>query len=1117
MAITRSTAAERELRATRYAYPGTTGTRTLETYLLLAGSSVIVLGLFLVYQARMSELENEAARGQRVNLNQVRTVEELLPRLGLFPDPEDRTFAARRIRERLRERELESVGELGSIRVTADEIRRTRGLDLYASRLSDVIEQSGKNASPSLPLLTGAQLRQVRPFFVVRTEHEFRSLLIVYSLILLAAVYAVHVAWRLVRFGGDLILLPLGHLLTGIGTLMMLSLRDPLRDRPLFPDFILGIALGCVLLFFCSRPDYESTLLRRLAYIPLLASFGLSVMLVVFGSGPGVSDAKVNLILGPFSTQPVELIKILLLLFLAGYFAQRWEFFRELQEPRVRLPRWLRGFDVPRLQYAVPVVAGVALAIGFFFLQKDLGPALVFALLFLSLYAIARGRALALVLGCAALILTFAVGYQLTMPRTVAARVAVWLSPWDNYIRPGGDHLAQSLWTFASGGTFGSGLGLGDPESVPAIHTDFVLAAAGEELGFIGLLGIYLLYGLLIDRALKISLGARGHYTLFLGLGLALLLGFQVALISGGILGLVPLSGVVTPFLNYGKSSTIVNFIVLGILAAISAHPSAPGQNEMFRKPVRWVGGILAALAATVLIQAARIQIVDNDNFMIAGILGVQADGHRRYSYNPRILAAARQIDRGSIFDRNGIPLAVSSREPLESRRAEFQKLGIVLEETLDPYAARQYPFGGLTFHLLGDLRSRVNWGAPNTAFVERDFNVKLQGYDDGARVVRVKDTPEGVAHPVLKYDYRELIPLVRYRHLPEHEQVQELLRRDRDLRLSIDIRLQKQVAEILEQHIRGAGSEKGAAIVLDPATGELLASATYPWSAAMDGGGLMEDADENPGRNESRLDRARFGLYPPGSVFKLITASAAMEAQPDAEKETFVCKRLPDGRVGNVVQGRTRPVRDDVLDTSPHGSVDMARGIAISCNAYFAQLGSYVVGAEKLLRVADFFGIRVASPNTPARLKAALPQASYGQGQVVASPMQMARVAAAIGNGGKTQTVGLIAGVTTQGQQVFLPEHARLLAAAMRAAVTGGTGKALKDLPIPVAGKTGTAELSARPSHAWFAGFAPYGSSARKRIAFAVIVENGRYGGRVAAPLAGEIITAAARQKLIE
>jgi cell division protein FtsI/penicillin-binding protein 2 len=128
-----------------------------------------------------------------------------------------------------------------------------------------------------------------------------------------------------------------------------------------------------------------------------------------------------------------------------------------------------------------------------------------------------------------------------------------------------------------------------------------------------------------------------------------------------------------------------------------------------------------------------------------------------------------------------------------------------------------------------------------------------------------------------------------------------------------------------------------------------------------------------------------------------------------------------------------------------------------------------------------------------------------------------MARVAAAISNGGVARTAGLIAGQTTQGQQVFRQEHARLLASAMRGAVTDGTGKVLKNLHIPVAGKTGTAELSAQPSHAWFVGFAPHNSLARKRIAFAVIVENGRYVGRVAAPLAGEIIEAAALDSAVE
>ena len=268
----------------------------------------------------------------------------------------------------------------------------------------------------------------------------------------------------------------------------------------------------------------------------------------------------------------------------------------------------------------------------------------------------------------------------------------------------------------------------------------------------------------------------------------------------------------------------------------------------------------------------------------------------------------------------------------------------------------------------------------------------------------------------------------------------------------------------------------------------------------------------------ESLLDRPRFGLYPPGSAFKLVTASAALGARPGAEGEVFVCKRLPDGRVGNVVRGWGRAVRDDVLDTLPHGDVAMARGLILSCNAYFAQLGTYVVGAQRLLRTADLFGITVASPNTAAKLQDALPQASYGQGQVVATPLQIARVAAAIGNAGRFYPSRWVAGQgPAAGKQVLAPEHAQLLSEYMRGVVTEGTGHVLKNLSVPVAGKTGTAELRDQPSHAWFAGFAPYGGQNRRRIAFAVIVENARYGGRIAAPLAGEIVTAASRLGIID
>jgi cell division protein FtsI/penicillin-binding protein 2 len=205
------------------------------------------------------------------------------------------------------------------------------------------------------------------------------------------------------------------------------------------------------------------------------------------------------------------------------------------------------------------------------------------------------------------------------------------------------------------------------------------------------------------------------------------------------------------------------------------------------------------------------------------------------------------------------------------------------------------------------------------------------------------------------------------------------------------------------------------------------------------------------------------------------------------------------------------------VLDKEPHGSVDLAKGLIASCNAYFAQLGTYLVGAEPLLRAADFFGIHVASPNTVAQLKDALPQASYGQGQVVASPLQMARVAGTIGNRGRILPVRTMLGdLDGKAKPCLTEDQASRLSGYMRRVVTEGTGREANRSAMPVAGKTGTAELNNQPAHAWFVGFTPYGSASRKKIAFSIIIENGRYGGRAAAPAAAEIANGAAELGLI-
>ena len=219
--------------------------------------------------------------------------------------------------------------------------------------------------------------------------------------------------------------------------------------------------------------------------------------------------------------QPAEIIRILLVFFLAGYFAERWEFLRTLRESRVELAKVSRWVEVPRLEYLLPVLAGVVLSLAFFFLQKDLGPALLIACMFLAMYAVARDRYLFAAAGLLLIFLGFASGYYLHFPSNVAGRVSMWLSPWDNSVR-GGEQLAHALWGFSTGGLFGTGLGLGDPQLMPAAHTDLILATLGEEWGFAGLFCVLALYAGLVWFGIRTALRARSDYNFFLALGLTL-------------------------------------------------------------------------------------------------------------------------------------------------------------------------------------------------------------------------------------------------------------------------------------------------------------------------------------------------------------------------------------------------------------------------------------------------------------------------------------------------------------------------------------------------------------------------------------------------------------------
>jgi cell division protein FtsI/penicillin-binding protein 2 len=357
-----------------------------------------------------------------------------------------------------------------------------------------------------------------------------------------------------------------------------------------------------------------------------------------------------------------------------------------------------------------------------------------------------------------------------------------------------------------------------------------------------------------------------------------------------------------------------------------------------------------------------------------------------------------------------------------------------------------------------------------------------------------------------VRYDYRELLPLLRHRQEPDHPEVLKVMNRKRDVQATIDARLQVRASRILDVALKKLNRTKGALVVIEPFSGDLLASVSYPWPDEM-----PPQLGPDDGIDEM-LDRARYGLYPPGSTFKIVTAMAALRKDPALAQATFECRPLPDGRVGNYVKGWGRPVRDDIADRSAHGNVDMREGTIVSCNAYYAQLGTYRVGADALKQTADLLGIATGN------LKDSMPQASYGQGQVVASPFQMARAAATVAAGGQMPYGRWIMDESNPRIEPPVNLLDRALAAKlgeyMRAVVTSGTGRNAAASPAPIAGKTGTAEVERKPSHAWFAGFAPYGAP---KIAFAVLVENGQYGGSAAAPIAREVVAAAAELGLLK
>jgi len=353
---------------------------------------------------------------------------------------------------------------------------------------------------------------------------------------------------------GDEYLYLIISMLSSIGIIMLYRL-----DRVLGFKQIVWFGMG-IALFFASFILYRRiNIWKRLTYFYPALSLLLFLATMIFGRS--IKGAKNWIIIGRFSIQPSEIIKVLFVFFIAAFLNLYKDKYKELVLLR------FKRVEVKPLH----ILMGIAyLHMGFMVIQQEWGTAvLLFFVYFMLLYVFVDNSQFLLINGVLA---AFGGMGGVILVNHVKVRVDTWLNPWAD-IAGKGYQITQSLFAIGSGGFFGAGLGLGRPDFIPEVNTDFIFSAICEEMGIFGGVAVVLFYFILVYRGFKIVLSTKEYFTKVVAFGITLIFGFQTFIIIGGVIKLIPLTGITLPFISYGGSSLSVSFIALGILQAISAGP----------------------------------------------------------------------------------------------------------------------------------------------------------------------------------------------------------------------------------------------------------------------------------------------------------------------------------------------------------------------------------------------------------------------------------------------------------------------------------------------------------------------------------------------------------------
>ncbi|MCE5192052.1 MAG: FtsW/RodA/SpoVE family cell cycle protein [Actinomycetia bacterium] len=868
---------------------------------------------------------------------------------------------------------------------------------------------------------------------------------------LLVAFLGAHVAARFFAPGADPVLLPVTFLLSGTGVAFITRLDSASGASQVLWMFagVLGLVLTLALV-----PSLER--LGRYKYTIALAGVVLLVLPAI--AGVEVNGAKLWLRFAGLSFQPAEVAKVLIVLFLAAYLAEN----REVLSVSTRR---VLGVWLPPLKHLGPLIFMWALSLVVLVAEKDLGSSLLFFGVFLVMIYAATGRSGYVVVGL--VLFAFGAAGAYAMFGHVQTRVDIWLHPFADATGRG-YQLVQSLFAFGAGGMLGVGPGRGLPLRIPFVQTDFIFAAIGEELGLLGAAAIVIAFLVFCLRGLATGTRARSDMASFTAVGLVAAFGLQAFVILGGVTRLIPLTGITLPFVSYGGSSVLANFILLGLL--MRAGDSATGREaEMLSTGATGVLGRVAigrrltavALVLTVLLAAVIANLTYLQVFDAAALAAHPA--------NTRGLADELRQQRGSILTRDAVVLAESVPSG-----AAFK---------------RTYPAGSLGAHVIGYYSARYG-----RAGVEAAMNDALAGKRTFASVTDLVNSLAGAPVP------------------------------GNDVRLTIDSQIQAAAQKAL-------GKNRGACVVLDPKTGAVLALASSPTYNPAKVDATWDSLSSAPGAPlVDRAAVSLYPPGSTFKVVTLTGALGAGIATPNSTYKGPATIDIGGAPVTNYGGSSYGTVTLAKATASSINTVYAQVADTLGPARLVAQADRFGFGRKPALEIPVKASL-MPDPAEMTRWETAWAGVGQPVGEHASpagpqvTPLQMALVAAGIANGGVVMRPYLVDSITNPGGGVLSatrprswmtatdPATAAKVRDLMIQVVKSGSGTRAAISGITVAGKTGTAEAGKSvQTHAWFIAFAP---AENPRVAIAIVLENAGVGGQVAAPAARPVLqTALARTK---